>query len=636
MQMVSADTLAPLQRRLAAIMMLDVAGYSRLTEADVEGTHRRWMTILAGVVRPALEETEGQIINRTGDGAMIEFPSVTLAVRAAIRIQAGAEALEQVQPPDRRIRLRIGINLGDVIVEHSVPGIFGDGVNIAARLEGLAEPGGIVLSETAMQLVDRTDFRFVDLGPQRLKNIARPIRAFAVSRDPPIPPRGAWLRLLPRLKPGRRLLLFAAVLLPLCGGLVDAVVGWYLARVRAQELIMILPFRNLSGNSDDDYLVDAIVDDLTNDLARARQGYVISSTTALSYKGRMVDVREIGRQSGVRYVLEGSFRRSGETLVVNAQLVDARTGGNIWAERFSHESRTLADLEDAMTRRLAAPLDFQVSEVRRTGMVGSFAADGNPLDERLRTMALITGSFTPASSLEARTRLERAVAKDVQSAEDLGLLAMLLVSDYLNNWNGASQADVTRTEILAHRALAIDPDAWRAHYALSQVHRVRAEHEAALKELDRTIELNPSFAVAYAQKGNELLALGQVAAAPEWGIKAATISPRDRSLSVFHWVTGRAYFVAGDYARAVEWLEKSVAERGTVWFSQAWLASALALSGDTRRTADTVARLRRDFPDYTLPRIMEYYDKQERFQNAAIKESLPRLYDGLRKAGLRD
>src|SRR6201993_1181560 len=323
------------ERRLSAILAADVAGYSRLMHNDEEATHAKLTALLAEAVAPAIAEHGGRIVKNTGDGVLAEFPSAVEAVRAAVQFQTRISGLTIAEVESERIAFRVGVNIGDVIVEpHD---IFGDGVNIAARLEGIAEPGGICISSSAYdQVRSKVGVEFADLGEQTLKNIGLPVRAYAVIRDEPSPATRA-------------------------------------ERARANPLsprhlsIVVLPFANLSGDPAQDYFVDGVTESLTTDLSRIWGAFVIGRHTAFTYKGKAVDLVTIGRELNVRYVVEGSVQRSDNRLRVNVQLIDAESGTHIWAERFDKPVANLFDMQDEIVARLARTLGTRliVAEARR-------------------------------------------------------------------------------------------------------------------------------------------------------------------------------------------------------------------------------------------------------------------------------
>ena len=325
-------------RRLAAILTADVAGYSRLMGADDEGTLERLKAHRRELVDPKIQEHRGRIVKTTGDGVLVEFSSVVDAVRCAVEVQRAMLDRNADIPDDQRITFRIGINLGDVIIDGD--DIYGDGVNITARLEALAEPGGIYISRVVREQVrDKLLYPFEDMGEQSVKNIARPVRAYALSAaavgalpavaPPPARPRATRRRTDPR-------------------------------REIPRLSIVVLPFANLSNDPDQEYFADGITEDLTTDLSRISGSFVIARNTAFTYKGKSVDAKQVGRELGVRYVMEGSVRRSGDQIRVNIQLVDSETGAHLWADRFDTDRANLAKAQDAITSRLARTLNIEL------------------------------------------------------------------------------------------------------------------------------------------------------------------------------------------------------------------------------------------------------------------------------------
>ena len=349
------------ERRLSAILAADVAGYSRLMHYDEEATHAKLTALLADAVEPAIAEHGGRIVKNTGDGFLAEFPSAVEAVRAAVQFQTRIKELTIGEAEDRRIAFRVGVNIGDVIVEpHD---IFGDGVNIAARLESIAEPGGICISSSAYDHVrGKVGVEFADLGEQNLKNIARPVRAYAVVRDGPSPATQAE-----RARPG-----------PLSPPRLS---------------IVVLPFANLSGDPEQDYFVDGVTESLTTDLSRISGSFVIGRHTAFTYKGKAVDLKQIGRELNVRYVLEGSVQRGGNRLRVNVQLIDAETGNHLWAERFDKPVADLFDMQDEIVSRLANTLNAQLIEAEARRAERSLHPDA--MDLYFQGMAWLNKGLDP-------------------------------------------------------------------------------------------------------------------------------------------------------------------------------------------------------------------------------------------------
>ena len=374
------------ERRLSAILAADVAGYSRLMHSDEEPTHAKLTALLMNAVNPAIAEHGGRIVKNTGDGFLAEFPSAVEAVRAAMLFQTRIRELTIGDAEDRRLRFRVGVNIGDVIVEpHD---IFGDGVNIAARLESIAEPGGICISSSAYDHVrDKVGVEFADLGEQMLKNMPRPVRAYAVVGEKPSAGTHAE-----RERPG--------------------------APSAPRLSIVVLPFANLSDDQEQDYFVDGVTESLTTDLSRISGSFVIGRTrhTAFTYKGKAVDLKQIGRELNIRYILEGSLQRSGNRLRINVQLVDAETGTHLWAERFDKPIADLFDLQDEIVSRLANTLDAQLTEEEARRSERSLHPDS--MDLYFQGRASWNKGFAPAETMaQARGFFERALALDPGNIE---------------------------------------------------------------------------------------------------------------------------------------------------------------------------------------------------------------------------
>jgi adenylate cyclase len=427
-------------RRLAAILAADVAGYARLMGADEEGTHECLKAYFRQLIDPKIKEHRGHIVKNTGDGLLAEFTSVVDAVRCAAEMQRGMLDREPEVVAEQRIQFRIGINLGDVIAEGG--DIFGDGVNVAARLEALAEPGGICISRTVRDHIrDKLPYPFEDLGEQSVKNIARPLRVYALRLE-------------------------AVADLPASSAPPSTSVSQPALAPRLS--IVVLPFANLSNDPEQQYFADGITEDLTTDLSRIAGMFVISRNTAFTYRNRPLDTKQIGRELGVRYILEGSVRRLGNHIRINAQLIDAETDAHLWAERFDGDAGDLFALQDEITSRIAVALDLELAAaeaVRSTEHPGA-------LDYILRGRAARLRPVSREVYAEAIGLFEHALALDPQSVEAQGLLASCLVGRALNGMTDSAAADIARAEGLADRALAISPRSPVAHFAKGEVLRV--------------------------------------------------------------------------------------------------------------------------------------------------------------------
>src|SRR6202795_2710766 len=407
-------------RRLAAIVAADVAGYSRLMHHDEKATHAKLTRLLADSVKPAISEHGGRIVKNTGDGILAEFPSAVQAVRAAAQFQTRIKELTIGDAEDRRIALRVGVNIGDVIVEpHD---IFGDGVNIAARLEGIAEPGGICISSSTYdQVRGKVGIEFADLGEQNLKNIDRPVRAYALVRDEPsLPTTGSSTT--PSPPPAPRL------------------------------SIVVLPFANIGGDPEQDYFVDGVTESLTTDLSRISGAFVIARNTAFTFKGKPVDVKKLGHELNVRYVLAGSVQRGGNRLRVNVQLVDAETGNHLWAERFDKPIADLFDMQDEIVSRLANALDAELIAAEARRAERSLHPDA--MDLVFQGSSWQNKGLTPDCLAQAHRFYEKAIALDPENIEAMvGLArvdASLGAAVMTDDWSGRfAAAETTITTVLS-------------------------------------------------------------------------------------------------------------------------------------------------------------------------------------------
>jgi adenylate cyclase len=400
------------ERRLAAIPAADVAGYSRLMGADEEGTHQRLRAHLRELIEPQIAEHHGRTVKHSGDGFLAEYPSVVDAVRCAVEVQRGMADRNAATPPEERIEFRIGINLGDVIAEGE--DIFGDGVNVAARLEALAEPGGICVSRVVRdQVRDRLEFVFDDLGEQQLRNIARSVRVYALGPEP---------------------------VANLTGSDGSPKRSKSLPRSAPRLSIVVLPFVNLSDDREQQYFADGITEDLTTDLSRIGDMFVISRNTAFTYRNKPVEAKQIGRELGVRYVLEGSVRRAGSHVRVNAQLIDAETDAHLWAERFDRDTGDLFALQDEVTSRIAVALNLELPRAEAARPTDNPDA----LDYLFRGRAARMKPASRETYAEAISLFERALALDPRSIEVQVRLATTLVGRVLDGVADTAEADIAR------------------------------------------------------------------------------------------------------------------------------------------------------------------------------------------------
>jgi TolB-like protein/class 3 adenylate cyclase/Tfp pilus assembly protein PilF len=591
-------------RRLAAILAADVAGYSRLMGADEEGTHERLRAHLRELVNPKIAEHRGRIVKNTGDGFLAEFPSVVDAVRCAVHVQRGMIDREPEVLEDLRIRFRIGINLGDVIVEDD--DIFGDGVNVAARLEALAEPGGICVSRMVRDNVrDKLDFAFEDMGDQQVKNIARPVRVYAVRPEPP-----------------RALTAVDAVAIP--------------QTAAAPRLsIVVLPFANLSNDPEQQYFADGITEDLTTDLSRIADMVVISRNTAFTYQGKRVDTKQIGRELGVRYVLEGSVRRSSNLVRVNAQLIDAETDAHLWAERFDRDIGGLFAVQDEITGRIASALGTELVDAE----AGRSTVNPDVLDYILRGRAAMNRGSGREHSVEATRLFEGALALDPSSAGAKTWLARAIISPVLNGVVDPSGADLKRAEELIEQALVTSPSDPLAHLAKGQLLRAQGRFADAVPEYEAVIASDRNFAVVFAFLGWCKFAAGladeEVVRLAEQAIR---LNPRHPSVAIAYNLISsvRLYQSRPDPDEAIVWKEKAVHVNPKHPWGHSGLAVAYALKGEINRAAGELAEAQK---------LSDRFSSISRFRaSAAVSSELntPANRDrfetivvaGLRKAGM--
>jgi len=591
----------PPVRRLTAILAADVAGYSRLMGADEEGTHERLQAHFRERVHTKVAEHRGRIVKNTGDGFLADFQSVVDAVRCAVEVQRSMDDREPEVPEERRIRFRIGVNLGDVIVEEH--DIFGDGVNVAARLEALAEPGGICVSRVVRdQVRDRLDYTFEDLGDQQVKNIARPVRVYAL-----------------RLEAAAEGSLSRA---PLASPVSQS--------PKAPRLsIVVLPFANLSNDPGQQYLADGITEDLTTDLSRIAGMVVISRTTAFTYRDKPIEVRQIGRELNVRYVLEGSIRRSGDRIRCNAQLIDAESDTHIWAERFDLLADDLLWLQDEVTGRIAIALDLELVKLEAARP----SENPDAFDYILRARAAYNRDSARERFAETISLCESALALDPASIQARTLLAETLAGRVLDQLADTPAADLERAEALISDVLAASQRDPVAHFARGQVLRAQCRYEAAIPEYERTVTLDRNRVNAVAALGLCKFHVGAIEQAIPAQEQAIRLSPRDPRLPNWYWRIGMAHLLKARIGDAISWLEQARSANPRLAGPRAWLAAAYALRGNTEGAAAELVEARRLSGDNRYATIAGFK------RSAALGAKLYALaedtfFAGLRKAGV--
>jgi TolB-like protein len=580
------------------------------------------------LIEPTIAKYNGRLVRSMGDGILVEFSTAVDAVRCALDIQRGL-AERQANEKKDRIQLRIGVNFGDVLVDQR--DIYGNSVNIAARLEALASPGTVCVSQT---IYDQTralpQFFFADRGERRVKNIPHPVQVYEVAYERVRVP---FLRWTAARVSGTAIAAGIGAIAVACLASLLMFSELHEAVARTNKIV-VLPFKNFDGNTGDSYLADAITDDLTTELSRLRRAWVIAAGTALTYKDKPNDPRQIGRELKVRYALEGSVRRAGPLVQVNAQLIDTESGTSLWANSFAYETGSLLDLQDNLMGRIATSLNDEVVKTGVRHEVGTLAADHNPLDERMRAVAA-NNIPTAEKSLETRQHAEAGLKADPDNARLLGLLAFKLTSEVLNGWNNTGGAEVEQADAAARKAIHLDRNVTLAHHALGWVHRLRGDHKAALASFKETIKVDPNFAAGYAQAANEMVFLGDAKGAIAMADKAAELSPKDPSFGVFLWVKGRAQFALGDYEKAAETLQQSVRLRPNLWFVHAWLTAALALCNRDHEARQALATFtEKHKARANLDWVGKYYSEPQ-YQNPTAQAAVAHLLSGLQKAGAK-
>jgi class 3 adenylate cyclase/TolB-like protein len=638
-----APETAHVERRLAAIVAADVAGYSRLVAADEEGTIARLQALLHELVEPSVARHHGRIVKTTGDGLLLEFGSVVDAVRCAIEVQQDVAVLNAPEPPERRITFRIGIHIGDIVIQDD--DLLGDGVNVAARLEGIAPPGGIAISEAAQQQVEgKIDIALIDQGAHRLKNIAHPIRVFRVDFD------GAGAAAQARWRSRTRYAV-AAIALCLVGVIVAGSIAWHLhgrpapaplAAVSAPLpalpppapgfSIVVLPFANLSGDATQDYLAEIITEELTSYLSRLPDTFVIAHDTAASYRGQAVDVKQIGKELGVHYVLEGSAEPSGQRLRVAVQLIDAVTGANIWADQFDAERADLLQMQDDIVTRLARRMQIELTsiEAARLAAVPAKNADAEDLAMRCEAIFLRSGMGRPEAE-PGFAFCEQALQADPRNVRALSILGLKFATEAANR-STDRQADIAQADDLIKRALAVDPRYYLAHHAKAWLMLAERNPEAAVEEEERSLAVNPSYIGSYVALCSAQIAMGQPELALKTADTAIRLSPRDPVLPAIDVQKAEAYLMLRQDQPAVEWLRRSIAESPESPTALPWLIAALALGG---HDGEAHALLQRYLAlGLTRIKTVAQFKALDESDTARYLALRGRLYDGLRKAGM--
>jgi len=579
-----------IKRRLAAILAADIAGYSRLMGQDEHATVRD-LKDHQEVILPLVGQHGGRIIDTAGDGILAEFPSVVGATRCAVEIQSVMAARNEDVPEERRMLFRIGINLGDVI--HDEARIYGDGINVAARLEGLAEPGGVLVSQAVHdQVRDRLDLDFEDMGVHELKNIARPVQVYRIrtaeeskaapALDSPMP--------LPD-KPS----------------------------------IAVLPFSNMSGDPEQEYFADGIVEDILTGLARLRWLFVIARNSSFSYKGRNVDVRQVGRELGVRYVLEGSVRRGGNRIRITAQLIEAETGNHIWAERYDRALDDVFAIQDEITENVIGCIQPGVYAAEHDRLKRKPPQSLDAWESFVRGLFLYS-QHSDVSTKDSLKMLERAISLDPCYAQAHGLHAVCLAWRTFQGWENRDTAFAEAAE-RADQAVACDPGepwAYLAHGFIALANRRDSEAVAALS---RAIDASPNFAYAHGLLGCAHALGGRPDQAIECIDRGVRLSPRDIFGEEYELYYATAHFQAGRYVEAASAAQRAIQQRPGHANLYMFAAASYGLAGETDAAKRAITQLTNLVPNISAADVEENFIFCRR-------EDRSRLAKGLRTGGL--
>jgi TolB-like protein/class 3 adenylate cyclase len=631
-------------RKLAAILVSDVAGYSRLAGADEDRTLARLRTLRSDLIDPIISVHHGRVVKRTGDGSIIEFRSVVDAVRCAVEVQTAMIERNAGVPPEKRIEFRVGVHLGDV-VEESDGDLMGDGVNIAARLEGIAKPGAICLSEDAYrQVKGRLDLKVSDLGLTQLKNIAEPVRVYALevgvqahaNVTPPNGPAQLSAASVPRRRSALALSALAIALLLAAGAAAWHFVGANrsapIASTPSAEAahlsIVVLPFTNLSGDPTQDYFADGITENLTTDLSRLSGSFVVARNTAFAFKGKNVDARDIGKELGVRYVLEGSVQRDQNQVRVNAQLIDAKSGGHIWAERFDKPLANLFSMQDDIVASLASRLgaELMANEARRAERT----PNPDSMDLYFQGMAWFNKGRNPADIARARDFFERALALDPDNFDAVVGRACADAQAATGYYLDEKAKRLASVEANLNRVLSQSPNNARAHYCLGRVEVQTKRGAEGVAESERALALNPNLASAHAVIGLAKLFDGHPEETESHELEALRVSPYDTEADVWVAYIALAKRYLRDYEGALSLYRRAKELNPNYPTGRFNMAATLVELGRLEEArAEVQAGLALN-PGFTLRR----YRDGAQSDNPVFLKGRERIIEDMRKAGV--
>jgi adenylate cyclase len=584
------------ERRLAAILAADVVGYTRLMGNDEEGTLAALKAHREEFIEPKIADHKGRLVKLMGDGALVEFASVIDALACAAELQSGMAERNRQVTDGPQIIFRIGINLGDVIVEGD--DLYGEGVNLAARLEGLAEPGGICISAKVYHEVkNKLALGYEDLGEREVKNVAEPVRVYLI-----VPEHSA--------------------------STTEARSGADLS-LPQKPSIAVLPFDNMSGDPEQDFLADGITEDLITALSKIRWFFVIARNSTYTYKGQAVEVKQVAKDLGVRYVLEGSVRKAGNRVRVTAQLIDATNGRHVWAERYDRQIEDIFDLQDEMTQTIVGAVEPELSAAERE-RVSSKPPDNLDAWQSYQRGLWHMWRYAHDDHKQAMGFLERATELDPGFAPAYAYASYVHYQNVIMGWTDDVQRSLAEGMAAAKKALALDDKDPVAYFAAGRIYMMRGQHDDSIAALETAIDLNPSFAQAYHGLGMALTLAGRLDEAKAALAQSERLSPRDPILWASTVVHALACILSRDTEEALHWARKTIQNpRSSGYWPQAVLAAVLAQQGQMEEAGKAVAAALEAKPDLTLTYLAETLPTKE-------PDGLEPYLEGLRKAGLPD
>jgi adenylate cyclase len=624
------------KRKLAAILHADVVGFSRLMGEDEAGTHQA-LSDLRCAVDPLIAAHGGRIVGTAGDSLLADFSSVVDALRCAVEMQRAARAINDPIPPERRLELRVGVNVGDVIVDGD--NIFGDGVNIAARLEALAQPGTVCISQAVYEQVrNKLDLDYRPLGSHRVKNIAEPVRAYSVGISTAAPRRTRGRRPLVAVAGAATLAAAGLVAWLVYTGVGRELLGLGAApqpvavaslaaptNLAGRPSVAVLPFENLSGDAGQDFFSDGITEDVITALGRFSNLLVVAKSASFQFKGRNSAPAEIGSRLDARYLLGGSVRRAGDRVRVNAELTEAATGRNVWSEAYDAEVKDIFDVQQDIARRAVGAAAVKLTRFERERALGKPTESLAAYEYVLRGREFMSHA-TREGNHEAQDMFQRAIDLDSSYAAAYAALGLSLVEAVGSGWTEFVADDLARAETLAQKALSLDPASTDAYRLLAQVDLARGRFDLALAQTERALEINPSDAESYATRGNILVWAGRAAEALPWFEGALRF---DRANARASLLLGLAYYFLDRYGEAVEAMDRGLAGnlgRNTQLVGRPVLAAAYAQL-DRPRDAEQ---------ERTMAMHMSPFLDAERFAGQfGTQQAREHMLDGLKKAGFR-